>query len=52
MLRRVEPLARGEVEERLLSERALSLLHAAADASKEVRDGLRRAGASLRGLTG
>jgi len=52
MLRGVEPLLPGEVEKRLLSERALALLNAGAIGSANVRDGLRRAGESLSGLPG
>jgi hypothetical protein len=52
MLRGVEPLLPGEVEKRLLCERALALLNAGAIGSAKVRDGLRCVGESLSGLPG
>jgi hypothetical protein len=52
MLRGVEPLPVGAVEKRLLSERARALLNGRGNDSAKVRDGLRRAGESLRSLPG
>lgn len=52
MLRGVEPLLPGAVEKRLLSERALALLNSGSKNSAKVRDGLKRAAESLRGLPG